>query len=166
MVPRQYQLAQIFVALSANSPHAAEDEAQRKLRDIRQQIAKPKADFAAIARRMSDDRSTAEKGGEVGWLREDALAQPIRDAVAGLPDSATSEPVRMPDGWHVLRLLATKAAAPSALADVRDQLVRALRQQRVAQSERALIDDLLRRQPVQLNEIQLQNLIAAKPSSP
>jgi parvulin-like peptidyl-prolyl isomerase len=159
MQPRQYQLAQIFVALPAGAARQAEDDTQKKLRDIRQQLSKPHADFAAIARRLSEDHASADKGGDLGWLREDGLVAPIRDAVASLPDNAVSDPIRAADGWHIIRMVGTRAASPAPLADVRDQIVRALRQQRMAQNERAFVDDLLRKQPIQLNEIELQRLM-------
>jgi parvulin-like peptidyl-prolyl isomerase len=158
MLPRQYQLAQIFIAVPAGAARTAEDDAQKRIRDIRQALAKPHADFAAIARRQSEDHASADKGGDLGWLREDGLVAPIRDAVASLPDNAVSDPIRATDGWHIIRMEGTRPAAPAPLADVRDQIVRALRQQRMAQNERALVDELLRRQPIQLDEIQLQRL--------
>jgi peptidylprolyl isomerase len=157
MAPRQYHLAQIFVAVPSGASSQVEDEARKKARDIRQSLAKPKTDFAATARRQSDDRATAENGGDMGWMREDQLIASVRDAVAGLQESAIGEPVRATDGWHIIQLLGTKPAGPAALADVREQLVRALRQQRTAQNEQGLIDELLRKQPIQLDEIQLQH---------
>jgi parvulin-like peptidyl-prolyl isomerase len=42
------------------------------------------------------------KGGDLGWLREDQLIPAVRTAAAGLQEGAVSEPVRAPDGWHVL----------------------------------------------------------------
>ena len=79
----------------------------------------------------------------------------MRDIVTGLAEGAVSEPVRTPEGWHVLRLAATRPAGPAPLADVRDQLVQALRQQRAQAIARQRLDELLRREPVQINEIEL-----------
>ncbi len=159
VVPRQYHLAQIFAAVPPNAPASADDDARKKLAALRTQLLKPKADFADAARKNSDDRAGAEKGGELGWLREDALLPPVKDAVAGLQEGAISEPVRAPDGWHLLRLLGTRPAAPATLPEVRDQLVRALRAQRLQQNERAYVDDLLRRQPILIDEIQLPKAV-------
>jgi parvulin-like peptidyl-prolyl isomerase len=160
MLPRQYHLAQIFVALPQNATTAAEADATKRLASIRQMLGKPHADFAAIARRDSDDKATAESGGDLGWLPEDRLRPEVRDAVGGMQENAVSEPLRTPDGWHLIRLIDTKPAAPAALADVRAQLVQALRQQRIAATEQKLIDEMLRRQPIRLDEIGLQHATA------
>ncbi|HVC59321.1 MAG TPA: peptidylprolyl isomerase [Acetobacteraceae bacterium] len=159
IMPRQYHLAQIFVALPPNATAAAEARAKQRLAAIRQQLAKPRADFAAVARNESDDKASAAAGGDLGWLPEDRLRPPVRDAVAGMQGGAVSEPLRTADGWHLIRLIGTKAAAPAPLADVRAQLVQALRQQRIAATERKLIGDLLRRQPIRVDEIGLQGAV-------
>jgi hypothetical protein len=157
MLPRQYHLAQIFVALPQNATAAAEADATKRLASVRQLLGKSHADFAAIARRDSDDKATAESGGDLGWLPEDRLRPEVREAVGGMQENAVSEPLRTPDGWHLIRLIDTKPAAPAALADVRAQLVQALRQQRIAATEQKLIDEMLRREPIRLDEIGLQH---------
>jgi len=144
---------------SAGASPQVEAAAERKAREVRQQLVKPKADFAAIAKSQSDDRATAEHGGNSGWMREEQLIAPIKDAVVALKDDAVSEPIRAPDGWHIIKLLGTKPAGPAALQDVHDQLVRGLRQQRTTQNERAYVEDLMRKQPIQLDEIQLQRVL-------
>lgn len=159
IVPRQYHLAQIFVALPQDATAAAEADAKKHLASIHQLLAKPRADFAAVAQHESDDKASASSGGDLGWLPEDRLRSPVREAVAGMQDDAVSEPLRTADGWHLVRLLGTKPAAPAPLADVRAQLVQALRQQRTAATEQKLIDDMLRRQPIRLDEIGLQRAV-------
>jgi parvulin-like peptidyl-prolyl isomerase len=159
IVPRQYHLAQIFLALPANAGASADADAKKRLASIRQLLAKPRADFAAIAAKDSDDKASAATGGDLGWLPEDRLRPAVRDAVAGMQEGAISDPLRTEDGWHLIRLLGTKPAAPAPLATVRPQLVQALRQQQMAATERKLIDDLLRRQPIRIDEIGLQRAV-------
>ena len=162
MLPRQYHLAQIFVALPNNAPAAAEADAKKRITALRQQLAKPHADFAGIAQHDSDDKASAASGGDLGWLPEDRLRPQVRDAVAGPQVGTISEPIRMDDGWHLISLLGTKPAAPASLADVRARLVQALRQQRMAATEQSLIEDLLRRQPIRLDEIELHRAVNTK----
>jgi hypothetical protein len=158
ILPRQYHVAQIFVAAPQSAPVQSDADALRKITDFRTQITKSHADFAAIARAHSDDKASAANGGDLGWLREDALAAPIRSAVAGLSEGAVSDPVRSAEGWHVLKLLGTRPAAPATLAEARDTLVRAMRQERAVQAQRTYLAGLLKQQPIQLNEIELGKL--------
>ncbi len=157
MLPRQYHLAQLFIAVPGTDA-AADAEAQRRIADLRTQITAKKADFAVLAKRNSDDRASAANGGDLGWLREDQVVPAVRAVAAGLAEGALSDPVRAPDGWHLLRLLGTRAAGPAPLAEVHDALVRALRQQKQQEAARGYVNDLLKAQPIQLNEIELARL--------
>lgn len=154
-LPRQYHLAQIVLMVPANAQQDWDDAQRRKATELRVQAVKPKADFADLARKNSQDTTSAGKGGDVGWVREDQLLPMVREAVARLPENGVSEPVRAPDGWHVLRLLETRAPGPMSLEDAKPQLVQALRQARGQQAIRAYVDAMLRKDPIQLNEIDL-----------
>ncbi len=157
MVPRQYRLAQIFLAAPPGAPGEA---ALRRMREYRAQLtaARNRADFADLARRHSEDRTTAAHGGELEWTREDRLLPAVRDVAKGLEDGAVSEPIRSPDGWHLIKLIGTRTAAPAAFAEVRPELVTLLRQQRAAELRRQALNELLRRAPVMVDEIQLGRL--------
>lgn len=160
MMPRQYQVAQIAVRLPVGSPPKADADAKAKIQDVRQLLNKPKADFAELARKFSDDRGSAEKGGDLGWLREDQLVPAVKDAVAGMAENSVSDPVRTPDGWHILKLTGMRPAAVAPFADVSDSIAQALRQQRAQQNARAFVEDMLRKEPIQLNEIELAKSVA------
>lgn len=158
MLPRRFHLAQVFVAVPADATNAVAASAERKAKEIRQLLAKRNADFASIAATRSDDHATAGNGGDAGWINEDKLPIPIRDAANGLQENAISAPIRTPDGWHIIKVLGSKPAGIAPLADVHDALVRAMRQQRAQQNERAYVQVLLRKAPIQLDEIQLQQV--------
>ncbi len=160
ILPRQYQLAQIFVAVPAGSPKATDDAAHKKLADLRAQAVRPRVDFAGLARQNSQDRASAEKGGDIGWVAENMLAPEIRTAVAGLQEGAVSDPIRMPDGWHLVKLIGTRPAATAPLADVRARLVEALRQQRTQQNAQTYTAAALRTPPTQIDEIAVGKLLA------
>ena len=160
LVPRQYHVSQIAVRLPVGSSAKADEEAKAKIQDVRQQLNKPKADFGELARKYSDDRGSAERGGDLGWLREDQLVPAVKDAVAGMSENSVSEPVRTPEGWHILKLTGVRAASVAPLADVSDNIAQALRQQRAQQNARAFIDEMLRKEPIQLNEIELAKSVA------
>jgi peptidylprolyl isomerase len=162
VMPRQYHLAQIYLAVPPGAPGTADATAQKRLADMRAELRGGRADFATLARRQSDDHASAPNGGDLGWVREDQVLPAVRGVVAGLlADGSVSEPIRAGDGWHLVRLLGTRPAAPATLAEVHDALVRALRQQRQQQNTQAYVDGLLRQEPIRLDEIQLSGL--AKP---
>jgi parvulin-like peptidyl-prolyl isomerase len=159
MVPKQYNLSQIAIILTPDASREAVDEARRKIADLRTQALRPKADFAELARKNSQERATAEKGGAIGWVREDQLVPGVKEVVPAMADNAISEPIRTASGWHLIKLAGIKPSAPAPLAEVKDQLTTALRQGRQQQLARAYVEDMLKRDPIQLNEIDLARAI-------
>jgi peptidylprolyl isomerase len=160
VVPRQFHVAQIFLALPPGAGKQTDDELQHKLADLRQQVTKQHADFAVLAKRYSDEKASAANGGDLGWVREDTLVPPMRATVQGLAEGAVAEPVRGPNGWHLLKLVAIKPASQATLAEVRETLVKLMRQERQVEGQRAYLANMLKQEPVEVNEIELSKFIA------
>lgn len=160
LVPKQVRLEQIALLVPPGSSKEVEEEARKKLADLRQQLIKTKADFGELARKYSQDRSSADRGGDMGWLRDDQLVPAVRDAVAGLIQGSVSEPIRSAESWHLVKLDGTRPGGIASLPEVRDQMVQALRQSKSQQLVKARLDDMIQREPIQLNEIDLQSRLA------
>ncbi|MFD2183695.1 peptidylprolyl isomerase [Rhodoplanes azumiensis] len=166
LLPRRFQLAQVFVAVEKGADQATEDKARKKLDDVMKKLKAPGADFAAVAKAESDDKESLDKGGEIGWLAEAQLRPEIRGQVVGLAKGAISEPVRLDDGWHVLRLIDTRPSESRPLAEVRDALVQRLREERAEANRRAFVTELLRKSPPAINELALSKLLDGIPAEP
>jgi parvulin-like peptidyl-prolyl isomerase len=166
LVPRQFQLAQITVAVAKDADKAAEDKARKKLDEVVKKLKQPGANFAALAKSDSDDGDSAEKGGEIGWLTEAQLRPEIRGQIVGLAKSAFAEPVRLDDGWHILKLLDTQASHARPLAEVRDALVQRIRAERTDANRRAYVTELFKQSPPIINELALSKLLGAPSSEP
>lgn len=166
LVPRQYQIAQIFIALPADADRTTQDKAESKREEIRKKLRQKGTSFEDIARQSSDDASTAERDGLVGWVGETAMVPEVRAAVAGLEKGAVSEPIRTTDGWHLIRLLDTKPAAVPPLADVRELIISSLRNQKQAENEQLYLGQLVAKSPPAVNELALQQILtgAASPT--
>lgn len=162
LVPRRFRLAQIVVNLAKDADRAAEDTARKKLDDIVRKVKQPGAEFGTIARASSDDASTAGREGEIGWVAEPDMRVEIRGQVTGLPKSGITDPIRLEDGWHVLKLLDTEASHTRPLADVRDALVQRMRAERIDANRRAYVAELLKQTPPVVNEIALSKLLESR----
>jgi peptidylprolyl isomerase len=160
MLPRQYHIAQIYLPLPRDASKQTDDDDQRKLADLRQQLTKQHADFAALAKRYSEDKGSGPNGGDLGWVRDDAMVAPVRAAVEGLAEGGISQPVRGPSGWHLVKLIAVKAPSQATLDEARDALARAMRQERVNDWQRNYISAMIKQQPIEVNEVELNKLAA------
>jgi parvulin-like peptidyl-prolyl isomerase len=63
--------------------------------------------------------------------------------------SAVSDPVRLDDGWHVVKVIDAKASYTRTLSEVRDQLVLQIRGKRATALRRAYFAELLCRRQSQ-----------------
>lgn len=161
-VPRQYQLGQIYIAVPKDADKATVDAAKKKVVEVQQKLKAPGADFAAIARAESAAKESGERGGDLGLLPEDQIRPEIRTQISGLAKGAVSEPITLDDGVHFIRLIDTKVPYTRTLPEVRDALVRQIRQQRAAQLRQNHLAELLKQQPPIINELALAKLLDGK----
>jgi parvulin-like peptidyl-prolyl isomerase len=159
LVPRQFQLEQIFVAAPKDADKAIEDKAKKSLDEIQAKLKAPGADFSALAHAEGDGKD----GGDLGWLPETQIRPEIRTQVMGLAKNGVSEPIRLDDGWHILKLVDTKAAYTRTLPEVRDQIVQQMRAERANALRRSYLAELLKQNPPILNELALSSLLDSSP---
>ncbi|HEY5792011.1 MAG TPA: peptidylprolyl isomerase [Chthoniobacterales bacterium] len=160
LVPRQLRLAQIYIAVPKNADKEALAAAQAQLDATSKSLKQPNADFASIARTSSDEPASAERGGEIGWLAESQIQPEIRTKITALAKNGVSEPLRLADGWHILKVLDLKEAYTPALEEVRDSLAQQLRAARTRANSEAYLAKLLQQNPVAINEIALAQLLS------
>lgn len=158
IAPRQLHLAQIFLALPANGDKAANDSVQRKAEDIARKATEKNAEFGALAHKFSEHKESADKDGDMGWAAEDQIVPEIRAAASVLNMGEVSKPVRTAQGWHILKLVDSKATSLRLFEEVRDALTQALRQKKAEENEKKYLDALLAKTPINIDEIALGHL--------
>lgn len=164
VVPRRFQLAQIVILAAKDAEKPVEDEARKKLDDVAKKLKQPGADFGAIARASSEDKATADRDGEMGWVGETDLRPEVRAQLTGLAKGGVTEPIKLDDGWHIIKLLETEASRTRTMAEVRDLLVERIRAERSEANRRAYLAELLRVNPAVVNEIALSKVLESKPA--
>ena len=86
-------------------------------------------DFEALARSHSDDKTSAIKGGDLGWASPGDLVPKFVEVMEGLDVNELSEPFRTPFGWHIVQVLERRAQDVTNEAR-REKAREALRKQR------------------------------------
>jgi peptidyl-prolyl cis-trans isomerase SurA len=79
-------------------------EAMDRIREIRDEIVDG-ADFAEMAKENSDDPTSANLGGDMGWFAENQYGERIEQMLAGLEEGEISEPFQTQVGWHIIQKL-------------------------------------------------------------
>ncbi|OED43660.1 hypothetical protein AB833_03365 [Chromatiales bacterium (ex Bugula neritina AB1)] len=62
------------------------------------------ADFAALAREVSDDKSSAAKGGDLGWFGRDEMVPRFETLAFSTEPNQLTEPFFTEFGWHVMEV--------------------------------------------------------------
>ncbi|RTL73013.1 MAG: peptidylprolyl isomerase [Hyphomicrobiales bacterium] len=158
VMPRQFQLAQIFVALPEAADKDTDEKAKKKLADIQAKL-KSGTDFAAVAKADSDERASGEQGGEIGWVADSQIRPEIKSQVLALTKGGVSAPIQVPGGWHIVKLLDSKDAGTAPFATVKEGLAQRLRAQRIEANRRAYLAKLLEQSPPTINELALSSVI-------
>jgi parvulin-like peptidyl-prolyl isomerase len=159
-VPKQYHLSQIYIACPKGSDKSVEEKAQNKL-DAAVKALKS-GDFTAIAKAQSDDSVSAQRGGDLGFLSESQIQPEIRSAIVSLAKNGTTDPIRLNDGWHIIRLTEVKDPYTASLDEVKGALTNELRNKKAQVLGKAYLAKLLQENPVTLNEIAVSKLIDQK----
>ena len=60
------------------------------------------ADFGDMARRLSDDKGTAQQGGELPWIEKGQTFKEFETQAYSLQKGQMSKPFESPAGWHII----------------------------------------------------------------
>jgi len=98
-LPDQVSLSQIFLKIEAGE--GVLTGAQERLEQARQQL-DAGADFADVARELSEDPGTAGEGGDLGCYSPGTLVPEFERAAAELKPGQISDPVLTEYGYHLI----------------------------------------------------------------
>src|SRR5258706_2442617 len=156
----EYHLAQIFLAIPASADKGVIDAVQRRAEDLARKARTKGTDFGALARESSDHKETAVNGGDTGWQPAASLLPEIRNVVAAMAQDDVSLPVRSSAGYHIVKLVDTKASTLAPLAEVREGLIGTLRQRRFEELQAAYVGQMLERGGLAINEVALRKALS------
>jgi parvulin-like peptidyl-prolyl isomerase len=154
-LPKSWLLSQIYIADTKNGDST---EAKKRLDLILKQLDAPSADFESIARVNSDDHTSSAQGGELGWLQENLIQPSIREILPSLKLNQLSKPIRMDDGWHIIKFLDTREENIPTLEQITPQLKNRLRALKAQENREKFLASLIEKNPPAINGIELQKL--------
>lgn len=142
-VPRAMRISQIYVALPPNADAAAVEKARQRATDLSRQVHGKGADFAALAQADSDDKTSAARGGDMGFVPAPLLLPEVRQVAENMKPGDVAGPIQTRAGFHVIKLVDTHAAGVAPLSAVKERLRAELRQQRAQQNAQAYMAKLV-----------------------
>jgi peptidyl-prolyl cis-trans isomerase SurA len=103
-IVREYNARHVLVR---SSELVSSDDALASVSNIRQRI-QAGEDFGALAKEFSEDTTSANLGGDMGWFEIGAYGTRVAQVLEGLSDGQLSEPFQTEVGWHVMERLGSR----------------------------------------------------------
>lgn len=141
-VSARVHLAQILLSVPVDASRKKSDAIGARAREVARLIEGPGAYFAAIAKQYSEDKVSAEKGGDVGWVDVATLPSEVQETIAPLALGAVSKPVRTRLGWQIFKLIERKQASVRPLAEMSADIAAALRRRKLEENKTKWLDAL------------------------
>jgi parvulin-like peptidyl-prolyl isomerase len=143
----------------------SEEEAAALVAQIREKLAAG-GDFAALARAHST-APTAASGGDLGWLKRGEMNPAIEKAAFALEPGALAEPIPVPGGVRLLRLVEKTEGGLVPFDQARAEITRRLTQERVEKAFAAYVEDLRKNALIEIKvrEVPLQVTVSS-PAAP
>lgn len=133
-------VAHIFKALRQDATKDQENRATAQMDSIYTALNNG-AEFAALAKKCSDDQGTASRGGELPWIGFRQTVKEFEDIAFSLNKDQYSHPFRSPSGLHIVKLIDRKTI--ENFDEKKDEIVRRMtRQGRGEKGVEALVQKL------------------------
>jgi parvulin-like peptidyl-prolyl isomerase len=117
--PEQARLAVILLKVDPSAPSATWAAAVEEAQAIRARILAG-GDFGEAARMHSSDAS-AQAGGDLGYLHQGMMPEPLFDKLGAMKPGDLSEPMRLLEGVALFKLVDRRAPRLRAFADVKER---------------------------------------------
>ena len=112
----------ILIGVEDTSDEKAMKEAREKAKDLKSRIESGAISFEDAAKENSTDKSSAEKGGDVGWDVLNSFVTEYTDALDDLDKGQISDPVDSQYGVHIIKVTEVYDAPdePKGMKDLPD----------------------------------------------
>lgn len=113
------------------------------------------ADFAALAKKHSEDEASAAQGGDLDYFSRGQMVPEFEEVAFSLEPGQTSELVKSPYGFHIIKVADKKPATTRPIEEVRQQIIEQLQWERAQDraSERATALEEEIRRPSDLEKV-------------
>ena len=129
-------VAHILIRLNRDAP---ENERKSKLTTANDLYSKIKSGktFEKMAEDASEDRISAKKGGDLGWLKKGAIDAKFSEKVFSMKKDEVSEPFETSFGFHIIKLIEEPTVVSKPFEAVKGDIRYMLREQvKAAEVER------------------------------
>lgn len=115
----QIRISDILIDVKPNATDAQRAEAKKRANEILSEVRKSKRPFEELVRLYSDDPTTKNLGGDIGWQSRISLIQPYYEAALALKLNQISNVIETPFGFHIIKLTGRRSYAEATKREIR-----------------------------------------------
>lgn len=104
---REVRASHILIGVSPEATRSQDDSSKKKAEEVLALVQKG-GDFAMLAKKYSDDRQTAVKGGDLGYFNKNAMVDEFANAAFALKPGQISPVVKTRFGYHIIKVTDTR----------------------------------------------------------
>jgi peptidyl-prolyl cis-trans isomerase SurA len=135
------RLSDILIKLPDHATEQQINDAKDKAGKAVERV-KAGEDFAAVAKDMSDDDSTKQTGGELGWFERGSINPDWEQIVFSMEKGDVRGPVSGPQGLYVFLVTDIKKSELKSYAEMKDQLTKELRRRELDKQTQTWVEEL------------------------
>jgi peptidyl-prolyl cis-trans isomerase C len=139
--PEQVKASHILIKVEAGADQQKKSQAMEKIKKIQKEL-KGGQDFAKLAKKYSEDKGSSANGGDLGYFARGQMVKPFEDAAFGLKPNEVSDIVETRFGYHLIKVYGKKPGKILAYDEIKDLLIKRLRQEKTQQEAAKYIADL------------------------
>ncbi|MBF0342111.1 MAG: peptidylprolyl isomerase, partial [Magnetococcales bacterium] len=152
MMPAAVHIAQIFFKFEPNMDEKARGEVVKQAERYVTMLQRKEADFPSLASKYSQHPQSAAQGGDMGWVPTAQLLPEFKKALEGVKNNDVSNPVKSAQGVHIIQNLGSREASARPYDQVKAMLAQMLKEKKMQENKDAYIQELVKKQPISLNE--------------
>lgn len=95
------QASHILILIPQKATEAQQQDAKRRIDSVYTAL-KAGADFEALAKQVSQDPGSAQRGGMLGWFSRNQMVKEFEDVAFSLQPGEMSAPFLSSFGWHII----------------------------------------------------------------
>jgi peptidyl-prolyl cis-trans isomerase D len=137
-MPERVQARHILL-MTQGKPASDEPKIKAKAEDILKQL-RAGADFAAMAKKNSEDTGSGSKGGDLGWVTRGQMVPEFEKATFSLKPGVISDLVKTQYGYHIIQVQAHEDARVKPFAEVKDELSKQWKQLQAGEKMQQISD--------------------------
>lgn len=140
-VPEEVKVRHILIAVPNGASAQVAAAAKQKAEGLLQQL-KAGANFAALAKKYSDDPGSKAQGGQLGFIQRGATVPAFEKAAFALKPGQLSGVVKTQFGYHIILCEAKQDAHTKPLSDVKAEILATLTRQKEQQQGKTFAQQL------------------------